>query len=136
MKYQIENDDIINFRIVESGLMNSAFDGVSYQGTVSYAAALAVSPDINIKHQNLKAYFKDEFPSAVNPSDYQYLLVRHRNGKIEAIGEPWIVKNSLKVVNTQSKTIVITNWAEYYKAPIVDLLESLGASFVINDTQQ
>lgn len=135
MNYKIENDDIISFRLVESGLINSAYEGVEYQGTVSYATALAISPDINMKHQNLRAYFKDTYPDAVNASDYKYITVRHRNGVIEAIGEAWIVKNSLKVVNTQAKVIAITNWSEWFKEPIEDLLTRLGANYTIRDAE-
>ncbi|QCW23202.1 hypothetical protein HWC35_gp132 [Vibrio phage USC-1] len=135
MIYNIGEEDKISFRIVESGLMNSAFEGVTYQGTVSYAVALQVTKDINIKHQNLKAYFKTTYPTALNPTDYQYILVKHPNGIIEAIGETWIVKNSLKVVNVKSKVITITNWSEWFKDPIEDRLNSLGANFTIKDVE-
>lgn len=135
MIYNIGDEDRISFRIVESGLMNSSFEGVTYQGTVSYAVALQLTKDINIKHQNLRAYFKGDYPNAINPSDYKYLLVKHLNGKVEAIGEPWIVKNSLKVVNVQSKVITISNWSGWFNDPIEDLLTSLGATYTISDKE-
>lgn len=133
MIYNIGNEDLISFRIVESGLMNAGYEGVTYLGTVAYAAALGTAPDINLKHQNLRTYFKTTYPDAVNPSDYQYLLIQHTNGKIEAIGEAWIVKNSLKVVNTQAKAIIIHNWTEWFADPIKDVLASLGANYTIQD---
>ncbi|BAW98343.1 phage protein [Vibrio phage pTD1] len=136
MIYNIGQEDLISFRVVESGLMNSGFEGVTYQGTVGHAVAVMVTTDINIKHQNLRTYFKGAYPDAINPTDYQYILVRHPNGVVEAIGEPWIVKNSLKVVNTQSKTITITNWSEWFGEPIKDLLASLGATYTIKDTDK
>lgn len=135
MIYSIGQEDLISFRVVESGLMNSGFEGVTYQGTVGHAVAVMVSSDINIKHQNLRTYFKTTYPDAINPTDYQYILVRHPNGIVEAIGETWIVKNSLKVVNTQSKVITISNWSEWFGEPIKDLLASLGANYTINDKE-
>ncbi|UVD32253.1 hypothetical protein [Vibrio phage phiKT1028] len=135
MIYNIGQEDLISFRVVESGLMNSGFEGVTHQGTVGHAVAIMVSPDINTKHQNLRAYFKTTYPDAISPSDYQYILVRHPNGVVEAIGETWIVKNSLKIVNTQSKIITISNWSQWFEDPIKDLLESLGANYTVKDKE-
>lgn len=125
--------DKISFRLVESGVINASFKEVTFEGTVGYASALAVSPDINNKHQNLVPFFKPNYPDINGPADYNYFLIIHANGKLEAIGVPWIVKNSLSVVNNSAVNISVTNWSTYMESPVKDLLTRLGANFTIHE---
>lgn len=133
MEFNFTTGDRISFKIVESGLMNPSFKDVEYLATVPFEVAVGMNPELANKHNNLKPYFIVEHPTTVNAKDYQYLIIKHSNGVIDAVGVPWIEKNSLTSLEGKPKIIVISNWSAYMEAPIKDRLTNLGANFVIRD---
>lgn len=128
--------DKVDFKLIETGIMNSTFKNCTYQGETSYAVAIAVSPEINDLHNAFFPYFKEGYPDVKKPSDYNYILLTLSNGNSTAVGIPWILESTFQIVTNQECAIKIHNYRGLMEAPIRDLLKNLGADFSFETTSR
>ena len=132
---KIKNGDEIDLQVIEAAIMQSSFAGVKFLGQVSYPAAMGIDNNMNTLHHAFRPYFQDRYPDYVKSSDYDYVLVQHRNGTIQPLGLPWILASSIKVVTNKILNITVSNYTGMMEGPLRDLLANLGASytFELND---
>lgn len=88
---------------------------------------------INIKHTNLFAYFKDKVNGVDDPNAYRWFAVMLANGQMEVIGYPWVNESTYKVVAGRTRSYVITNFEQLMEGPLHKALRDLGATYTYND---
>ncbi len=97
------NGKIVSFQVYPSAILTDSFTNVKFLGNVGHEiAANYISPAT--EHANV-------YPTLPvgTPNDYRaytYALIRKQNGKITAIGTPWIKEDTITVAG--SVEIVVT----------------------------
>ena len=124
-------DDIVDFQLVQSGIVGDQRTDVKVSGTLDYNTARMIDPSIQSKHTALYPYFKDKVQNVNDPSVYKYMTCINNNGVTEVIGIPWILDSSYTVVDGRVATIVIANWREDWRSVTETFLSNLGANYSI-----
>lgn len=124
--------DIVSFQLVVTNINGGERLDVTVDAVkIGYSTAIFVDSQLNAKHANLYPYFKDKVKGVNDPAAYDYLVVKGRNGQLEAIGIPWILDSSFKIIEGRRCTITIENWQEGWDAPARTFFAGLGASIVM-----
>lgn len=127
-------DDIVDFQLVKNGIIGDARVAAKViVGDMTYQAAKMMDQQINIKHTNLYAYFKDKVNGVDDPNGYRYFAVMLANGQMEVIGYPWVNESTYKVVAGRTRSYVITNFEQLMEGPLHKALRDLGATYTYND---
>ena len=93
---------IISFDL-NTTLISGGYRAVKLLANVEYSLAVQYT-DVDSKHANIYDTLPDGTPRAAK--DFNYLLVEH-NGKIEAVGIPWI-KDPVTVIDNSVFDIQVT----------------------------
>uniref|UniRef100_A0AAU8L0W3 SH3 fold domain-containing protein n=1 Tax=Pantoea phage Survivor TaxID=3232176 RepID=A0AAU8L0W3_9CAUD len=127
----IKDGDIVNFDMIKPGIFGDQYKAAIVSAVCDYNTARIVDPDINSKHANFYPFFKDSVDNVDNPNIYKYLILQLDKtvSKLVVIGFPWINQDSLKTIQTRYATVIIQNFQEYHRAPLVDFLENLGVTY-------
>ncbi|QBZ70864.1 hypothetical protein pETSU_283 [Edwardsiella phage pEt-SU] len=127
----IKNGDIVNFDMIRSGIFGDQYKAAIVSAVCDYNTARIVDPDINAKHSNFYPFFKDKVDNVDNPAIYKYMILQLDKtvSKLVVIGFPWINQDSLKTIETRYATVIIQNFQEYHRAPLIDFLENLGTTY-------
>lgn len=134
----LQKNDIINFDMIRPGIFGAQYKSALITGIVDYNTARIIDPDVYAKHQAFYPFFKDSVDNVNNPEIYNYLILQLDPTKADriVIGFPWIDKDSLKTIQSRYATVIIQNFQEYQRAPLVDFLEGMNVTYtlVIEDT--
>lgn len=100
------NGKVVSFQLYPAGIITDDFTNVKVVGTTTYEGAAAyISPP------RLHAMVFATLPEgSINDYRlYEYALIMKPNGKITAIGIPWIKANTLVVVGSVELQVTIRN---------------------------
>lgn len=124
--------DIVTFQLVVNTVNGGERLDVTVDAVnIGYSTAIFVDPELNSKHANLYPYFKDKVQGVNDPTAYNYLVLKGRNGKLEAVGIPWILDSSFKLIQGRRATITIENWQEAWDGPMRTFFAGLNAAIVV-----
>lgn len=127
----IQNDDLISFQLIKSGIMDSSFKSVIFHGLVSYNVAILSDSEIVIKHNTLYPHFTDKDNNS-NPQQYKYLMVQDTStSKLVPIGTPWINQSTLEILTNATWHIEITSMNVKQQNYLEDILNRLGCPFIL-----
>ncbi|MNM27103.1 hypothetical protein D3C81_375870 [compost metagenome] len=127
-------NDIVDFQLVKNGIVGDARTGaVVIVGDMTYQAAKTMDQQLNIKHTNLFAYFKDKIGGVDDPAAYRYFAVQLTNGQMEVIGYPWVNESTYKIVKGRTRSYTFTNFEMAMEGPLHKVLRDLGMTYTYND---
>ena len=134
----IKKDDIINFDMITPGIYGDQYKAALVAGVVPYNLAKLVDPSIDVKHANFYPFFKDKVDNVNSPDIYNYFILQLDKTKSDliAIGFPWINADSLTTITTRYATVIIQNFQEWQRAPLVDCLNSLNVNYTLKIDDQ
>lgn len=135
----LKKGDIVNFDMIRPGIFGAQYKAALIAGIVDYNTAHLIDPDVYAKHAAFFPYFKDSVNNVNDPLIYNYMVLQLDPTKPAriVIGFPWIDKDSLKTIESRYATVIIQNFQEYQKAPLIDFLTGLNVVYTlaINDQQ-
>lgn len=99
-----ENRKVYSFDVHPSPIMGTGFKNVTVQATLDYQSAQAFA-DIDAMHANVFRYLPPGTPD--RPQDFDYLLLRTSEGTTTVIGVPWIVEETITLVESLKMTVQI-----------------------------
>jgi hypothetical protein len=134
----IKKDDIINFDMITPGIFGDQYKAALVSGVVPYNLAKLVDPSIDVKHANFYPFFKDKVDNVNSPDIYNYFILQLDKTKSDliAIGFPWINTDSLTTITTRNATVIIQNFQEWQRAPLIDCLNSLNVNYTLKIDDQ
>lgn len=130
---QLQAGDIVNFDMIHPGIFGSQYKGVIVTGTFDYITARALDPELQVKHDALYPYFKEQVNNVNDLSIYKYFGIRpdKTTSEIIIIGGPWIRPDSLMVTKGRQAVVIISPWQESYSAPLKDFLANLNTTYTL-----
>lgn len=131
----VERGDRITFSLVRAGIAGDTFTNVLVDSKAGYGTARLVSTDLNNKHANLFAFFKESVDNVNDPSAYSYLIIKPNDLKEEyvAIGIPWINEASVKIADTKNVSLELFNFEEYKRPALITFLENANIKYAFSD---
>ena len=133
---QITKGDRITFSLVRAGIAGDTFINVLVDsGTTGYGTARLISTDLNNKHANLYAFFKEKVNNINDPSAYDYIVIKPNDLKEEyiAIGKPWINEDSIVTSQTNNVIVELYNFEEFKRPSLETLLKNANISYAFSD---
>lgn len=104
MAISFQNRKVYSFDVHPSAILGTGFKNVTVQATLDYQSALAFA-DIDALHANVYRYLPAGTPN--RPQDFDYLMVRMPDGQPTIIGIPWIVEETITLVESLKMTVTI-----------------------------
>lgn len=95
---------VYSFDVHPSAILGTAFKNVTVQAVLDYQSALSFS-DLEALHVNVYPHLPAGTPN--RPQDFDYLLLRTEGGDQTIIGIPWIVDETLELVESLKMNVVI-----------------------------
>lgn len=95
---------VYSFEVYPSAILGTGFKNVTVQAILDYHSALAFA-DLEALHVNVYPHLPAGTPN--RPQDFDYLLVRTDSGDTTIIGIPWIVDETVVIVQSMKITAVI-----------------------------
>lgn len=134
----LKKGDIVNFDMIRPGIFGAQYKAALITGIVDYNTARIIDPDTYTKHQAFYFFFKDKVDNVNNPEIYNYLVLQLDPTKADriVIGFPWVDKDSVKTIQSRYAQIIIQNFQEYQRAPLLDFLNGIGSSYVLTVNDQ
>jgi hypothetical protein len=133
----IKKDDIINFDMITPGIYGDQYKAALVSSIAPYSLARLIDPSIDAKHANFYPFFKDKVDNVDKPDIYNYFVLQLDKTKSDfiVIGFPWINTDSLTTISSRAATLIIQNFQEWQRAPLIDFMNSLnvGYTFKIDD---
>lgn len=124
--------DIVSFQLVVNDINGSGRVDVTVDAPkVGYNTAVLVDSQLNVKHANLFPYFSSKVQGNNNPEAYDYMILKGRNGQMEAIGIPWILDSSFKIIEGRRNIMTCENWREEWDGPTRTFFAGLGAAITM-----
>lgn len=129
----LKKGDIVDFDMIRPGIFGDQYKGALISAIADYNTARLIDPELNAKHANFFPYFKDTVDNVNRPEIYDYLILQLDKTKsnVIVIGVPWINASSLKTVASRHATVVINNFQEHQRAPLIDFLNNLRVEYVL-----
>lgn len=124
MSVNFEVFGMYSFSVYPVAVLGTAFKNVKILGVVSQATAEALGFDTRAAH----ALVKTSLPATVpdDPSRYLYLQIQTPAGLKQFIGLPWIIEDSVEIVNLGKFTLEIDNESSSQQQRILDCLAANG----------
>lgn len=133
----VKKGDIINFDMIAPGIFGDQYKGAIVTAIADFNTARFIDPDIQLKHANFYSMFKDKVDNVNDPSKYDYFVLQLdvTKSNLIVIGTPWINEDSLRAITTREATIVVRQFQEYHRGPLLDFFNNLGVeyTFVVTD---
>lgn len=104
MSYSFQNRKVYSFDVHPSAILGTGFKNVTVQAVLDYNSALNFG-DIDALHANVYRYLPSGTPN--RPQDFDYLLIRTDSGTTTVIGVPWIVEETIELVESLTMSVVI-----------------------------
>jgi hypothetical protein len=134
----IKKNDIIDFDMIAPGIFGDQYKAMTVLSVAPYSIAQAFDQNLATKHAAFYPLFKDSVDNIDSPSIYDYFILQKDITKAEyiAIGFPWINEASLKGIVTRRANVVIQNFQEFHRAPLLDFMNSLNVeyTFLVTDS--
>lgn len=92
---------------VYGGVIIGNFRNVLVEGIVSYVQAAQVS-DIYSRHSSIYGSIPENI-IVNNAQSYFYIIVRMSSGERQAVGLPWIIDDTIRVVGNLRANVIIDN---------------------------
>jgi hypothetical protein len=99
-----QNRKVYSFDVHPSPILGTGFKNVTVQATLDYQSALGFA-DIDALHANVYRYLPAGTPD--RPQDFDYLLIRTEDGTTTVIGVPYIVEETITLVESLKMTVTI-----------------------------
>lgn len=100
------NGKIVSFQVYPSAILTDTFTDVKFLGNVQYEAASGyISPAT--MHANVYPTLPEGTPNDYRA--YTYALIRKQDGKITAIGTPWIKEDTITIAGSVELYVTIRN---------------------------
>ncbi|MBE0438159.1 MAG: hypothetical protein IBX57_00130 [Gammaproteobacteria bacterium] len=104
LKDYLEYGNIISFDTYPASIIGARFEDVKVMALLDKETAKQyIDPDT--LHVNVYPLLPAGSPD--DPDAYQYVKLKHPNGNITVIGTPWIIPDTLSIVNKGNLTILI-----------------------------
>ena len=131
----VEPGDRITFSLVRAGIAGGTFTNVLVDSKAGYGTARLVSTDLNNKHANLFAFFKDKVDNVNDPASYRYIIIKPNDLKedLVAIGIPWINEDSVKVGEAKNIKLELYNFEEYKRPALITFLENANIKYAFSE---
>lgn len=104
MSTQFQTRKTYSFDVYPSAILGTAFKNVTVQAIFDYQSALAFA-DIDALHVNVFPHLPPGTPN--RPQDFDYLLIRTQGGDSTVIGVPWIVGETIELVEALKMQVTI-----------------------------
>lgn len=104
MSYSFQNRKVYSFDVHPSAILGTGFKNVTVQAVLDYESALSFG-DIDAQHANVYRYLPVGTPN--RPQDFDYLLIKTDQGTTTIIGVPWIVEETIELVESLKMTVII-----------------------------
>lgn len=132
----LKKGDIIDFDMIRPGIFGDQYKAALISGIVDYNTARMIDPEINAKHANFYPFFQNTVDNVNKPNVYDYLVLQLdvTKSNLVVIGYPWINPQSLKTVSSRYATVIIRNFQEHQRAPLVDFLKNLNVEYTLTVT--
>jgi hypothetical protein len=104
MSYSFQNRKVYSFDVHPSAILGTGFKNVTVQAVLDYDSALNFG-DIDAQHANVYRYLPPGTPN--RPQDFDYLLIKTDQGTATIIGVPWIVEETIELVEALTMTVKI-----------------------------
>jgi hypothetical protein len=108
MSYQFANRKVYSFDVYPSPVFGTGFKNVTVQAVLDYDAATNFA-DIEALHVNVYSYLPPGTPN--RPQDFDYLLLKTEGGDTTVIGIPWIIEETIEVVQSLKAQVIIDGLA-------------------------
>lgn len=102
--YDFQTRVVYSFDLYPSPILGSGFKNVTVQAILDYTTALGFG-DIEALHENVFKYLPAGTPN--RPQDFDYLLLRTDGGVNTIIGVPWIVEESVQLIESLTMNVTI-----------------------------
>lgn len=104
MSFSFQNRKVYSFDVYPSAILGTGFKNITVQAVLDYDSALSFG-DIDAMHANVYRYLPPGTPN--RPQDFDYLLIKTDQGTTTIIGVPWIVEETIELVQALKMTVVI-----------------------------
>lgn len=88
---------VYSFSLYPQAILGNGFKNITVQAKLDYQTALAFG-DIDALHINVFPSLPAGTPN--RPQDFEYLLLRTENGDSTVIGIPWIIEETVELVES------------------------------------
>ena len=102
--YDFQTRLVYSFNLYPSPILGSGFKNVTVQAILDYSTALGFA-DIEALHENVFQYLPSGTPN--RPQDFDYLLLRTDSGATTVIGVPWIIEESIQLIESLTMNVTI-----------------------------
>jgi len=113
----------VSFDVYPSSILGSKFSNVKVIALMDKdTASTWIDPEA--MHANVYP----TLPATVvdDPSSYQFVMLKHSNGETSVIGLPWIIENSVQVIQKGTLTIRLDNITPLQSDQIVNIISANG----------
>lgn len=104
MSYAFINRKVYSFDLFPSAIYGTGFKNVTVQAVLDYDSACNFA-DIDSQHVNVYPYLPKG--TANRPQDFDYLLIRVGTGTPTVIGIPWIVEETIELIQSCQARITV-----------------------------
>lgn len=104
MAYNFQNRKVYSFDVYPAAILGTGFKNVTVSAVIDYETALNYG-DIDAQHVNVFSYLPAGTPN--RPQDFDYLLLRTSEGTLTVIGVPWIVEETIELVQALKMSVTI-----------------------------
>jgi hypothetical protein len=104
MAYAFVNRKVYSFDVYPSAVIGTSFKKVTALAILDYNTALGFA-DIEALHINVYPYLPAGTPN--RPQDFDYLLLRTESGDQTVVGIPWIIDDTVELVEALKVQAII-----------------------------
>ncbi|BAW19268.1 hypothetical protein [Ralstonia phage RP31] len=104
MAYPFQTRKVYSFDVYPSAILGTGFKNVTVQAILDYQTALGLA-DLAALHINVFPSLPAGTPN--RPQDFDYLLLRTDGGDSTVIGIPWIIEETIELVESLQINVVI-----------------------------
>lgn len=104
MTYPFQTRKVYSFDVYPSATLGTGFKNVTVQAILDYQTALGLS-DIEAIHISVFPTLPPGTPN--RPQDFDYLLIRTEGGESTVIGIPWIIAETIELIESLQINVLI-----------------------------
>lgn len=95
---------VYNVDLYPSAILGTGFKNITVSAILDYQSALAFA-DLESMHVNIYPHLPGGTPN--RPQDFDYLLIRTENGDTAVLGIPWIIEETVELVESLKINAII-----------------------------
>lgn len=97
MAYPFATRKVYSFDVYPTAVLGTSYKKVTVASILDYQTALGYA-DIEALHVNVYSYLPQGTPN--RPQDFDYLLLRTESGDMTVVGVPWIIDETVELVES------------------------------------